>query len=118
MCRYVNDMRQAEKLRKPVAKWWHTTLRPLRAAEIHATSSHLSSQTATAPYPNGSPPPSHAVAAAESAKKLRHEVGCTCPVLPDGCWGLLQMPRACVRCYQQNCQHMDAHNLWGGLASI
>ena len=70
-------MRQAEKLRKPVAKWWGTTLRPLRAAEIHATSSHLSTQTATAPHPNASPSPSPALAAVNSAKKLRQEVGCT-----------------------------------------
>ena len=77
VCRYVSNMRQAEKLRKPVAKWWGTTLRPLRAAEIHATSSHLSSQTATAPHPNESPLPSHALAAVGSARKLRQEVGCT-----------------------------------------
>lgn len=85
VCRYISNLRAAEKVKKPNVKWWGKTLKPLRTAEVQATANHLARQQeapaernltqAVAPSA-GSPEPSTALSSkpSRSLQKLKQEV--------------------------------------------
>ena len=49
MCRYVNNLQQAERLKKPNSGWWNKTLKPLRSVEVAVTKAHLAKSSESFP---------------------------------------------------------------------